>query len=253
MGKPYDIAVAAGRSFYRLWFPSAPLHDIERCFPGAEGLQRHWREIRQEALQLPGGLDRIPRVHEFFESQTELSDSDPLAWRYFVLRAFGRDQAANQALCPVTSRLVRAMPEAIAAGFAVMDGGKRLAPHRGPYAGMLRYHLGLVVPPAAAGAGPSGLRIADAVRVWREGEGFLFDDSFEHEAWNNADSPRIVLIVDIRHPDMPAALRVIDRAIFFVVTRLPFVARFLAQGEISPDRPAAAPAGDDGRARPAEP
>ena len=69
---------------------------------------------------------------------------------------------------------------------------------------MLRVHLGLVVP------GPPGrvlLRAGDRVTIYEEGRCLVFDDTFEHEAWNDSDVPRAVLILDIWSPHVSAAER----------------------------------------------
>ena len=85
--------------------------------------------------------------------------------------------------------------------FSLMRPGSRLAPHCGPTNRRLRAHLGLVVP-----EGDIRIRCGDEAehppRRWREGEVLLFDDSFEHEVWNLTDQPRLVLIVDIWHPQL---------------------------------------------------
>jgi aspartyl/asparaginyl beta-hydroxylase (cupin superfamily) len=70
------------------------------------------------------------------------------------------------------------------------------AGHCGPTNARLRLHLGLVVPDGCS------IRVGDEVRSWVEGRCLLFDDSFEHEVWNDADEERLVLIVDVWHPDL---------------------------------------------------
>ena len=68
-------------------------------------------------------------------------------------------------------------------------------PHMGVY--RLRVHVGLSVPD-----GDVGMRVGDEARAWREGEALVFDDSFEHEVWNEAGAPRLVFILDAWHPDL---------------------------------------------------
>lgn len=78
--------------------------------------------------------------------------------------------------------------------------------HHGPTNKKLRCHLPLVVPsPVSPGGQPCRLRVGDNVQVVKEGECFIFDDSLEHEAWNDAEGEngtRIVLIIDLWHPDL---------------------------------------------------
>ncbi len=81
--------------------------------------------------------------------------------------------------------------------FSILAPGKHIPAHRGAYNGVLRFHLGLIVP------GPAGacrIRVADQICTWREGESLIFDDSFNHEVWNDTDGWRVVLFVDVARP-----------------------------------------------------
>jgi ornithine lipid ester-linked acyl 2-hydroxylase len=93
--------------------------------------------------------------------------------------------------------LVRKIPGLRTAMFSILEPGKRLPPHRGPYNGVLRLHLGLLVPEPPTSFGS---RIGPELRHWREGEVLIFDDAHEHEAWNETDRPRVVLFVDFLKP-----------------------------------------------------
>ncbi len=66
--------------------------------------------------------------------------------------------------------------------FSILEPGKHLPPHRGPYNGVLRLHLGLIVPEPRD---QLGIRVENEIYRWREGEAVIFDDAYEHEAWNN--------------------------------------------------------------------
>ena len=69
--------------------------------------------------------------------------------------------------------------------FSILEPGKHLPPHRGPYNGVLRLHLGLIVPEPRE---QLGIRVENEVYRWREGEAVIFDDAYEHEAWNRTDT-----------------------------------------------------------------
>ena len=92
--------------------------------------------------------------------------------------------------------------------FSILDGGKSIPAHCGPYRGYIRYHLGLVVPPED----PPAIRVKDQHYTWKEGESVLFDDSWEHEVMNKSASDRVVLIVDIRRP-MPFYFDALNRLV----------------------------------------
>jgi aspartyl/asparaginyl beta-hydroxylase (cupin superfamily) len=127
-------------------------------------------------------------------------------WKVFYLDAMGEKPAANRAKCPRTAAALDRIPGLFQAFFSILDGGKSVPAHRGPYRGYLRYHLGLVVP----AEDPPSIRIKDRHYTWREGESILFDDSWEHEVTNHSKGDRVVLIVDIRRP-MPAPFDAFNR------------------------------------------
>jgi hypothetical protein len=107
--------------------------------------------------------------------------------------------AANRARCPITSRLLESIPRQYGhALFSALAPHTHVSTHTGPTNKKLRCHLPLVVP----GGGRCRLRAGDATVTMVEGRCLVFDDSAQHEAWNDADEPRIVLIVDVWHPDL---------------------------------------------------
>jgi aspartyl/asparaginyl beta-hydroxylase (cupin superfamily) len=81
--------------------------------------------------------------------------------------------------------------------FSIFEPGKRLPPHRGPYNGVLRLHLGLIVPSECEKV---GIRVGGKTCHWREGEVLIFDDAYDHEAWNDSGEIRVVLFLDFIKP-----------------------------------------------------
>ncbi len=166
-----------------------PWHDAER-FELARELERAAPSI---AAELQGLSARA------FHAETE-----PIArsgnWDVFMLFERGRRNEENCARCPVTTRIVESQRTVRAPGgliyFSRLAPRTRVAPHTGPTNLRLRLHLGLDIPPEC------GLRVGGESRRWRTGECVVFDDSFEHEVWNDADRERTVLIVDLWHPDL---------------------------------------------------
>jgi beta-hydroxylase len=82
------------------------------------------------------------------------------------------------------------------------------------YKGILRYHLGLIVP------GPEGsckIRVGTDVQYWKEGKSLIFDDSHPHEVWNDCDSYRVVLFVDLLRP-LPFPLSLVNRSIIWAIS-----------------------------------
>lgn len=99
-------------------------------------------------------------------------------------------------LCPKTTELLNGIGSVKAAMFAELPPGSRLVRHRDPYAGSLRYHLGLSVP-----NDPACFISVDGERYhWRDGEAVMFDETYIHHAENNTDKDRIILFCDVERP-----------------------------------------------------
>jgi aspartyl/asparaginyl beta-hydroxylase (cupin superfamily) len=106
------------------------------------------------------------------------------SWTTYRLFAAGRKLEDQCRRCPETTRIVESIPDVCATGlvyFSVLSPGTHLAAHCGPTNTRLRCHLGLVVPSG------SRIRVGEDTRAWEEGRCIVFDDSFEHEAWNEGD------------------------------------------------------------------
>jgi aspartate beta-hydroxylase/beta-hydroxylase len=129
-------------------------------------------------------------------------------WKIYPLNIMGVKPNAFCARCPKTSKLLDGIPGLFEAFFSILEGHKSIPAHEGPYRGYLRYHLGLVVPEK----NPPSIRLRDHVYTWKEGESVLFDDSWNHEVYNQCDEDRVVLIVDIRRP-MPQPFDGVNRLV----------------------------------------
>jgi aspartyl/asparaginyl beta-hydroxylase (cupin superfamily) len=188
--------------------------DIGETCPALLQLDAHFPEIREELLGLLAEKQSIPRYHDVDGMQQYISarfdpDKD---WKVFYLYAMGEKPEANRAKCPKTAAQLDRIPGLFQAFFSILDGGKSIPAHRGPYRGYIRYHLGLVVPQND----PPTIRIKDQYHTWREGQSILFDDSWDHEVINKSDRERVVLIVDIRRP-MPLPLASLNRFVELVM------------------------------------
>jgi beta-hydroxylase len=162
-------------------------------FPDLAPLQAHWQEIRDEAVALgEGGLIRAADgyndigFNSFFRT----------GWKRFYLKWYGEDLPSAAQMCPRTVALLAGIPSIKAAMFASLPPGGRLVRHRDPYAGSLRYHLGLQTPNA-----PGCYIEVDGQRYhWRDGEAVVFDETFIHYAENTTDTQRIILFCDVERP-----------------------------------------------------
>jgi aspartyl/asparaginyl beta-hydroxylase (cupin superfamily) len=130
----------------------------------------------------------------------------------------------NCAQCPQTARTLEKIPGMTSALFSTLAPGTSLAPHRGMYKGVLRYHLGLIV----SDPEECGIRVGHDKRHWHEGESLVFDDTHDHEVWNNSENTRVVLLLDFLR-DLPFPLRQINLAVTKLISVSPVVGEMLAK------------------------
>lgn len=173
-------------------------YDVRKTYPALDALTQRWREIGAEARALLPYKDAIPRYHEVDGNQKYISGSVDVerAWRTYMFVSVMRRNAANSARCPVTASLVDGLPGVVNAFYSILEPGKSIPPHEGAYRGILRYHLGLMVPEQS----PPSITVKDEVHQWREGEAYFFDDSWLHEVHNRSEGIRVVLIIDVLRP-----------------------------------------------------
>lgn len=188
-------------------------------FDWVPALQARTADIAAEYQQLLQRAEPIPPFHEISPEQRPIT-SDGL-WRSFVLWAYGVQAQRNCALCPHTAAAVAAIPGMQTAMFSILEPGKRLPPHRGPYKGLLRVHLALQVPDDA---GACWIEVDGQRRHWHAGQVLVFDDTFVHSAANEAATRRCVLFLDILRPLKPGADR-LNRGLLAVLRHSPFAHR----------------------------
>jgi aspartate beta-hydroxylase len=213
MASVYEASTGVLRRLYDVQVRTPPVLDRSRYFPGHADFEREWRTIRAECVALMGEMGAIPEFHELMAEQATLSQHGGRFWRLFVLRVYGADHRANQAQCPALRRLLLAHPEVTSAAFSILEGGKHIPAHRGPFRGILRYHLPLVIPPAAVGKPSNRLRVDVCSYALEEGRGILWDDTYEHEAWNDSGAVRAVLLLDVFRPELAWPLKGLTHAI----------------------------------------
>jgi aspartate beta-hydroxylase len=121
-------------------------------------------------------------------------------WGALHLFVYGERVEENCRRCPETTALLETFPmprlpaRSPAAMFSALQPQTKIPPHTGVSNTRLIVHLPLIVP---AGC---GFRVGNSTREWKEGQAWVFDDTIEHEAWNDSDFPRTILIFDIWNP-----------------------------------------------------
>ena len=193
-----------------------PLHAPEQ-FPWARTLEAHWRVIRDELDGILRYREAIPSFQDISKEAATISRDDD--WKTFFLYGYGQKEEGNCARCPRTTALIEQVPGMTTAFFSILAPGKHIPAHRGPYKGVLRYHLGLKVPTPAA---QCRLRVADRFAHWEEGESLIFDDTYEHEVWNETAGERAILFMDVMRP-LPPLLHGLNHVLIHALGRSPLI------------------------------
>ncbi|MBS0319454.1 MAG: aspartyl/asparaginyl beta-hydroxylase domain-containing protein [Proteobacteria bacterium] len=183
--------------------PATPYLDLAR-FPELEKITSRWTEIRDEAM----------RLYEAGQVRASTGKNDlgfdsffKYGWKRFYLKWYDEPLQSARELCPRTVEILQSVPSVHGAMFALLPPGGKLGVHRDPYAGSMRYHLGLSTPKA-----PGCRIIVDGEPYeWKDGEAVMFDETYIHWAENRTDTPRMILFADVERPLTNPLVRGINR------------------------------------------
>jgi aspartyl/asparaginyl beta-hydroxylase (cupin superfamily) len=190
-----------------------PIEFFERAeFPWLDVVEGATDQIRDEFLE-------VLRTEEGFEPYityppdvphnqwAELNNSP--RWSALHLYKSGERVDSNAARCPRTMQILDSVPQprqarrTPTAMFSLLKPRTRIPPHTGVTNVRLVVHLPLIVPANC------GFRVGNETRQWVPGKAWVFDDTLEHEAWNDSDKPRVVLIFDTWHPHLTPTERIL--------------------------------------------
>lgn len=195
-----------------LYFPHLPALEFydRNDFPWLDRLEAATADIRTELNRVladgPDALEPYVSVDGVPQDRWRALNKSR-RWSVFYLWRAGEPVAENLARCPKTAAALADWPrcELLGTGptavFSILDAGTRIPPHVGVNNARLIVHLPLTVPPGC------GFRVGAETRDWEPGKAFIFDDTIEHEAWNDSDQPRAVLILDVWNPFLTDAER----------------------------------------------
>ena len=197
----YAFSAARGKPF------------VERSQFGAlDPLRDRWQAIREEALHLfDEGYIRAAEKH----NDASFASFFKEGWKRFYLKWYGEPLPSAHTLCPNTVALLETIPSVRAAMFALLPPGAKLNPHRDPFAGSLRYHLGLITPNSDA----CRIFVDGEQYAWRDGEDVVFDETLVHWAENRTDTTRVILFCDVERPLRTPLMRGINRLVSRVLGR----------------------------------
>ena len=159
--------------------------------PELKILEENYSVILEELNQLRANSENGYWLDTF---PTYLHPDSKNKWKVFTFQFFGIKHPLNCSMCPKTFSILKQIPTLISADFSYLPAHTKILPHKGFTKMVLRAHLGLVVPKNCA------IRVGEQVNTWEVGKMLIFDDSYEHEAWNNSNADRFVLMLDIANP-----------------------------------------------------
>lgn len=192
---------------YAKYSNNTPILDTHQ-FVWTANFRNNWQSIRDEFLEY--ARDNIVPFHKDVNSDVSTCDTYD-GWKTLYLRVFNRDTDVMKYF-PLTSELINSAPACTLAHCSVLSPGTVLEPHTGVYGGVLRYHLGLIVP-----KNPSDCFLyIDGTRLhWEEGKDIMFDDMYEHYAENNSNEYRVVLFLDIKKELKNPIINILNSAVLY--------------------------------------
>lgn len=195
--------------------PNEPVLDAD-LFAWARLLRAAAPDIRAEARAVLEQGEALPSLAAISPDHRKIAPMGQ--WRSFFLYGYGHAIEDNLARCPRTTEILGQIPNLNSAFFSILQPGTHIPAHRGVTKGLVTCHLGLFVPPGDR----CRMRVDDEIVTWGEGETLLFDDTYEHEVWNDTDETRVVLLIQVKRPAHFPGKLVAD-AFLWGVRRSPFV------------------------------
>lgn len=185
--------------------PAKPYTDV-KLFPELTSLKNNWEMIRDEGLKLfDDGYIRAAAKY----NDVGFNSFFRTGWKRFYLKWYDDFLPSAKTLCPKTTVLLAGIPSLNAAMFAVLPPGSKLVSHRDPFAGSLRYHLGLSTP----NSDKCYIMVDGVPYYWRDGEAVVFDETYIHYAENQTNQTRLILLCDIERPLSNAWMQAFNRMI----------------------------------------
>lgn len=217
-------------------------------YPDVRRLEDAWPDIREECSRLLANRSAVTDISAL-GGQYTAGGIHVIKWKSFVLFA-GQPIEENCALCPRTAEVLAGIPGVLLAFFSILEPHQYIKPHWGYYKGLLRYHLGVIIPDdnreqkcwLRINTDPEANRTRNGALVvhgeryhWHNGRGLFFDDTRLHDAANESDEVRVVLWVDIRRR-LPWWLDWPNRLLLAIVVRSAFVAKLRRNARVDTSR-----------------
>lgn len=185
------------------------------ALPITHELRDKFPQVQAELLEVLRRRDDFAPFQTISPHQTAISNDDK--WKMFFFKGLGHVFKRNASQIPITMGIIDRHPYVLSAYLSVLGPRKILNPHHGPTSAILRYHLGIDVPPGDL----CTLVVHGEEYKWRNGEFVLFDDTFEHFAVNESNQSRAILFMDVLRP-MPLFWTAVAKAMIWFTRLLPY-------------------------------
>jgi beta-hydroxylase len=174
-----------------------PIIDV-KDFPELKTITDSWEVIKEEGQRLfnNGNFDLTNNPNSDAYYDIGFRSFYKYGWSKFYLKWYGHTHKSALELCPRTSEIISKIPSVSGAMFSVITPQSELTRHIDPIASSLRYHLGLNTP----NSNDCFINVDGQTYSWRDGEAFMFDETYLHFVKNNTDSHRLILMCDINRP-----------------------------------------------------
>ncbi len=174
--------------------PTTPFLE-NHLFKCTEELEKNWKTIKAELDIVWKNPEKIPSFHQISPDQSRISKGEN--WKTFAFYIFKEKIIENCNKCPKTAQILKDIDGLQNAWFSILAPKYKVPPHKGPTKALVRCHLGLKIPLNAENC---WIRVSDIKKSWREGECMFFDDTYEHEVFNDTNEARAVLFLDLDRP-----------------------------------------------------
>ena len=211
------------KHYYFPGLPHVQFYGREK-FPWLPALEAATPDIRQELLEVMRGHDAFTPYVQRDPTRPALSSGGMLNnadWSAYYLWKNGTEVTAHAQRCPRTMAALKGVPLTQVPGrspsvlFSLLRPGAHIPAHNGMVNTRLICHLPLIVPPGCR------FRVGNETRPWVEGKAWIFDDTIEHEAWNDSDQTRVVLLFEVWQPELTPAEHDMVRALFAAIDSHP--------------------------------
>lgn len=164
-------------------------------FAWSKLIEENWLNIRAEVTALLENSQHLPNIQDIQPAESLLTTDNK--WKTFFLYGFGIKAEKNCAKCPSTTAVLEQIPGLLTGFFSILYPGKHIPAHKGIFKGIVRTHLGLIIP---GKPGDCRMRVGKQMIHWQNGKAVFFDDTYNHEVWNDSDGIRVVLLIDTVRP-----------------------------------------------------